>query len=352
MTKNNPKVGDVVILSGESVSFASEKEVFSDGKTKRNFRMVAYTGQSVGHWGSKMVVDLQGMKIADKTPILINHDPDQIAGLADGFEISNGQLLLKGEIYESEPSGEKALRLSSSGFPWQSSMGFRIDELSRVGEDGEAEINGRKFKGPVYVARSSTLMESSFVPLGRDPDTSAEAFSELSSSVSNIEVNTMEKQPQAASLAELIAEFGARPEFVLDQLGANATIEQARQKWAALQLEEFRSENERLKAENEQLRSTPAITAPAQAQDNASFSPPEPVNPRGHKGVDLVPNTPKDLNRLSRSDAEQVFRNEFEALGRKAGSRRDAWFPDFETYAAMRRAEERGLVKLSSEVEE
>lgn len=68
--------------------------------------------------------------------------------------------------------------------------------------------------------------------------------------------------PKAATLAELKATYPDRPAFVLEQLEAGATVEQARAAFDQVQLREARAEAEALKAELAEARaSKPAASA-------------------------------------------------------------------------------------------
>lgn len=304
----------------------------------RRFRMTAYTGQPVNSYGEKMIVDLAGMKIPQKAPILINHDANQIAGLMTAYRADSGALELEGEIYPDEEAGAKALRLSSKGFPWQASMGFRVEEMSFLEKDSNAEINGRLIQGPMLVARSSSLMESSFVPLGRDPNTTAEAFSAVVNESEEVMADT-----KAASLSELKGQFGTRPEFVLSQLEQNATMDQAELAWARLEAAEAKAEAEKVKADAERMK----------AEAIAEREKTERLSARGHQGVSLVPAAPQgDISQMTFSDAEAALKAEWDELGRANGRSRDVWFAGgFDAYKALRNAESNGLVGISRGIE-
>ena len=62
-----------------------------------------------------------------------------------------------------------------------------------------AEVNGRKFTGPLYIARQSTLREVSFVALGADDQTVARMAADSQSSSNQIEVQSMEFEQWVAA---------------------------------------------------------------------------------------------------------------------------------------------------------
>ena len=92
-------------------------------------------------------------------------------------------------------------------------------------------------------------------------------------------MSTQEPAPAAeksASLAELRAEFGARPSFVLDQFEAKATLEQARTAHLKIERDELAAEVAALKA---------AKAAPAPAQPKKASGPaPVPSGPAADSG--------------------------------------------------------------------
>ena len=70
-------------------------------------------------------------------------------------------------------TAQEVIATSENGFPWQASLGASADKVVFIPEGKTAKANGREFKGPVYIARKSTLGEVSFVALGADDDTEA-----------------------------------------------------------------------------------------------------------------------------------------------------------------------------------
>ena len=68
---------------------------------------------------------------------------------------------------------QEVIATSENGFPWQASLGANADKVVFIPEGKTATANSREFKGPVYIARKSSLGEVSFVALGADDDTEA-----------------------------------------------------------------------------------------------------------------------------------------------------------------------------------
>ncbi|XZE17468.1 hypothetical protein SH449x_002720 [Pirellulaceae bacterium SH449] len=152
-------------------------EATEEGKLAlRKFSMVAYTGGAMrlGGWPYPVVVDLSGMRVTRKArPILKDHDRGSIVGHTDDITVSDSRLEVAGVISGVGSTAQEVIATSENGFPWQASLGASADKVVFIPEGKTAMANSREFKGPVYIARKSTLGEVSFVALGADDDTEA-----------------------------------------------------------------------------------------------------------------------------------------------------------------------------------
>ncbi|MCC9642976.1 Mu-like prophage major head subunit gpT family protein [Rhodopirellula sp. JC740] len=152
-------------------------ETPEEGKPSlRKFSMTAYTGGAMrlGGWPYPVVVDLAGMRVTRKSrPILKDHNRGSIVGHTDDIAITEKSLEVAGVISGVGATAQEVVATSENGFPWQASLGASADKVVFIPEGKTANANGREFKGPVYVARKSTLGEVSFVALGADDDTEA-----------------------------------------------------------------------------------------------------------------------------------------------------------------------------------
>ena len=145
------------------------------GSKLRKFSMLAYSGgpMEVG-FGYPVVVDLAGMAVTDKSrPILRDHDPGKVVGHTTGVDIKAKSIRVSGVISGTNDHANDVLTAADNGFPWQASIGAKIKKMEFADKGDTIEANGRKFTGPVYVARESVLGEVSFVALGADDNTSA-----------------------------------------------------------------------------------------------------------------------------------------------------------------------------------
>ncbi|MCO8122564.1 Mu-like prophage major head subunit gpT family protein [Stieleria sp. TO1_6] len=182
-------------------------ETPEEGKPSlRKFSMTAYTGGAMrlGGWPYPVVVDLAGMRVTRKSrPILKDHDRGSIVGHTDDIAITDKSLEVAGVISGVGATAQEVIATSENGFPWQASLGASADKVVFIPEGKTANANNREFKGPVYVARKSTLGEVSFVALGADDDTEARVAAGNFANVddpSDTDEDTDDLEPVNASL--------------------------------------------------------------------------------------------------------------------------------------------------------
>jgi phage major head subunit gpT-like protein len=155
----------------EAVSVEWIQAADSDGESKpKRFSMTAYTGgpMQVNNYGPPVIIDLSGLKAKAPIPILRDHEPSRVVGHADEVTIGDSSLKLAGVVSGAGPDAAEVQAAAGNGFPWKASVGARPDKLEFVGEGVATKVNGKTFTGPLYVARKSTLGETSFVAIGAD----------------------------------------------------------------------------------------------------------------------------------------------------------------------------------------
>lgn len=172
------KVPHSFLILDEGAEPISLQAAASDGDAPklRRFSMSAYTGGKLmlGNFYHPVVVDLSGIRVTAKSrPILRDHNPAQIVGHTDNIVINAGSISVEGTVSAANEYAREVVESSDNGFPWQASIGAAAKRMVFVDEKETVEVNGRKFTGPLYVARQSTLGEVSFVALGADDNTSA-----------------------------------------------------------------------------------------------------------------------------------------------------------------------------------
>jgi hypothetical protein len=166
----------IVCDDASSISLQAAEAAEEGKPALRKFSMVAYTGGAMrlGGWPYPVVVDLAGMRVTRKArPILKDHDRASIVGHTDDIMVGDSRLEVAGVISGVGNTAQEVIATCENGFPWQASLGANADKVVFIPEGKTANANNREFKGPVYIARKSTLGEVSFVALGADDDTEA-----------------------------------------------------------------------------------------------------------------------------------------------------------------------------------
>jgi len=146
------------------------------GEVLPKFSMVAYTGDAmrVDGWRNPVVVDLEGMAIpSQRRPIRFGHSMHAGVGHTERIAVEGGKLIAEGLVSRDTPAAKEIVVSGKRGFPWQASIGTTVHEVEHVKAGKYVMVNGRRFEGPVYVARKTTLGEISFVDLGADGNTTA-----------------------------------------------------------------------------------------------------------------------------------------------------------------------------------
>jgi hypothetical protein len=171
--------GDEATIRFEAAGGIDWIQALADGEGKPKgppkFSMLAYTGgpMTVGYYGSPVVLDMAGGVTPNTVPILLNHDLKAIVGHSEAAEKGPDSLKLSGVISGAGPAAAEVAASARNGFPWKASVGARPDKLEFVGEGVATQVNGKTFRGPLYVARKWTLGEVSFVAVAADGRTSA-----------------------------------------------------------------------------------------------------------------------------------------------------------------------------------
>ena len=154
-----------------------------DGKPRvRKFSMTAYTGGAmlVARYSLPVVVDLQGVTInGQKRPIFKDHDPTQIVGHTESVTLTAQTIKVNGQVSGVGEATQEVVATADNGFPWQASLGATVQQLEFIERGNQVKVNGKKFAGPIYVARKSNIYEFSFVPLGGDDNTTATVAASL-----------------------------------------------------------------------------------------------------------------------------------------------------------------------------
>jgi hypothetical protein len=137
--------------------------------------LVAYTGVAMRLPGLPypVVIDLDTAKARRSVPLLRDHDPKRIAGHTTVMSISADGIHSVGLLSGDDVHAGEVIRLGRKEYPWQTSVGADPGRMQLVKEGSSVTVNGRRFDGPIFVARGSEVREISILSLGADGNTSA-----------------------------------------------------------------------------------------------------------------------------------------------------------------------------------
>jgi len=137
------------------------------------FAGVVYTGgpMQLNGFYRPVIVDLAGMKAGQENPVYKQHDPNQIVGHTTAVPITPQRITVEGVVSGTGAAAQEVVANARNKFPWKLSLGASVDRLVRVDDGESVQVNGRTFRGPVLIARKTTLGEVSFVPRGADAKT-------------------------------------------------------------------------------------------------------------------------------------------------------------------------------------
>lgn len=205
----------VIFLSNSFRVGGSSGAEGGSSESSNAFNGIGYTGGVVNLWGDRCIFDLSNVEYNPKLPALINHDPNQRAGVID--QISSGnQIAIQGQFL-TNAHGESVKSESQQGFPWQMSIGVQPRSYERL-QSGSTIVNGQTVNAPATIYRNNVISEISFVPVGADLNTSAFALSGITEIKPQTDKPKMSEQApdytvqlsaKDAEIAKLMAELQA-----------------------------------------------------------------------------------------------------------------------------------------------
>lgn len=181
-----------------------------DGKKKRTFSGVAYSGEVIAdHWYWKQVIfDLDSMQIKGRIPALLEHSSYQRAGAIENHSISYESGLTVNGILLSNEFGTQVATDSDDGFPWQMSVRIEPSSIDEIQAGNTVTVNGKLLHGPITVFRGGRIREVSFCALGADENTMAVAASHNPNNP-NEDTNVTELEQVKAALQQAEADRDA-----------------------------------------------------------------------------------------------------------------------------------------------
>lgn len=162
------KAGGIIAMSAPVIIAASE----GDKSGPRKFEATFYTGGAleVDGYDRPVVVDLSGLSKGNVLVANLDHVKTQRVG---NFDVANDgkTLVASGTATAKTSARDEVIGSADEGYQWQASIEARPHKLEAVNAGKVVTVNGQTFKGPVYVARTSTLKGFAFVSHGADDNT-------------------------------------------------------------------------------------------------------------------------------------------------------------------------------------
>lgn len=301
--------------------------VAEEGKTKRNFTGVAFSGEPItDHWfWDAVIFDLDTTNLPAKCGTLINHDDNRRCGVITSHskDYETG-LSVSGHLLRNA-YGKEVAEDSEDDYPWQMSVRIYPGSIEEVQAGQSVSVNGKTHQGPITVFRNNRIREVSFCAVGADDKTYAKAFkagNKTSQFKSTSEENDMDLAQAQARIGELEREVGTKDQRITDLETQNKQFAAAKREAeiAALATElgsEFSAEDA---AEYAQLDDKAfAFTAKQLRAAQAKFASKQPAKPNlpAHMFTDQATNgqeqnqqTEKDQRRTKFAAEAQKLRGE------------------------------------------
>jgi hypothetical protein len=189
-----------------------------------SLRLVARSGQPIEHWfWGRIVHDLSGMRLhKQRLPVDYVHDPKEIIGYLNRFEIENGDLITSGALvpFKDNDRATEIMHKMDAGVPYEASINFggdgiKVEELS---EGQTTTVNGYQFDGPGVVVREWPLRGVAICPYGADMNTESATFADgknktIKATVLSTPINTEDKDMSDVKADEVAAVEEPKPEL-------------------------------------------------------------------------------------------------------------------------------------------
>ena len=177
----------------------------ASGGKKPSVKGLAYSGGKMRlfGWSRPVVVDMAGMAVAGRIPLLTNHVNDTMCrvGVVTA-KVADEGLVIEGEIVADGVDAENIVSQGTSGADWQLSIGAEVEAAELV-QEGKRTVNGIDHEAPFYHVTKSTLREVSVVAVGADKATHMKVTAKLELKGNSImePQNKEEAKPQVTATA-------------------------------------------------------------------------------------------------------------------------------------------------------
>ena len=177
------------------------------------FKLVANTGTPMDLNGfmDPVVIDLTGARFdKPRTPIIADHDTTKRIGHTTSQTVEANRIVAEGLASSSMGIAQGFVADARKGFPFQVSVGAKIEKGFFVEAGDKVTVNGKTFKGPLIVAQKTRIRELSITVLGADGNTAAKVAAKSSSE------NALQLESRNMKFEEFVKAMG----FKLEDLTA------------------------------------------------------------------------------------------------------------------------------------
>ena len=168
-------------IPASAMSFECALEFGDNGENAKTspIKMLARAFALIHPFWGKIEHDFSGMTHKQKIPLDYCHDPKELVGYANKFDVTGEGLQLSGALtpYKDDRASEITHKCKM-GVPYQASIDFRGPvTVEEVGEGHTSQVNGHDFAGPGIIVRKWMLRGCAVCPHGADSETSSMVFS-------------------------------------------------------------------------------------------------------------------------------------------------------------------------------
>jgi len=192
------------------------------------FKGVAYSGGTVKQhmFFNKLIMDVSTMSFKEVIPIFRDHESKQIVGDAK-LSVQGFQLEIDGRVLKTQHS-EEILSLAEQGFNWELSIGAKPEFIEEFRENQSVTVNGQTLSD-VSVFRNVRVVETSFVAIGADENTSVNVFKKEieNKDLKTNKGNEMELQALQEKFDKLTVEFACACEEKKNQASKLSELEKS-----------------------------------------------------------------------------------------------------------------------------
>lgn len=196
------------------------------GEKQPQVSIMAYSGAAmrVPGWGV-IVLDLAGLDLAGRVPILCDHDASLDGILGQGAaEVKDGKLFVSGAILPASDKARRVVELARGGFLFEASVGVEPAEHVRIKAGERIEANNRTLTAPeggFTLIRKGRLREVSVVSLGADNRTAVAIAAMKGTDMNEEDIRAQERERLAKITALCDGDWGKDKDRV-DALKARA----------------------------------------------------------------------------------------------------------------------------------